>query len=262
MTAYEDQPAFQTALRLYHRLNRLDPAPPVVVALSHPHGVAGLLVDVKKAGALTNVDVFPTMERACSVELVWGGSFEPLAETIHDRWRAQQLEEHKPAPSWEELDEPRKESNRAQARAIAVKLDSIKCALAPLQNWDATKDFTFTDEELEKLAIDEHNRWWRERLDAGWKWIPMPDAEDPDEVMRLLEQARSRKEHPCLISWTDLLELDAEMERRFGKRMARFAELDRIAVREIPDRLAAVGLHVIRMDATAGVAVQPATTIR
>jgi voltage-gated potassium channel Kch len=254
VTAYEDQQAFQTGLKLHHGMHKLDPPVRVAVALAHPHGVSGLLADVKKAGALANVDVFPTMERACSVALVWGGSFEPLAEAIHDRWRAEQLEAGKPAPSWDELDEALKESNRAQARAIASKLDSIDCAVAPLQNWDSTKDFKFSDEELEKLAIDEHNRWWHERLDAGWKLIPMPNAEDPDEVMRLLEQARSRKEHPCLVPWADLLALDAEMDRRFGDRMARFAEYDRIAVREIPERLAAVGLNVIRMGTTAGMA--------
>jgi hypothetical protein len=254
VTAYSDQQAFRTALKLHHRLDKLHPAVPVVVALSRPHGVASLLGDVKTSGALANVDVFPTMERACSVELVWGGSFEPLAEDIHERWRAQQLKEHKPAPSWEELDESRKESNRAQSRAIAAKLHSIHCAVAPLQNWDTEKDFTFTAEELDKLAFDEHDRWWRERLDAGWKLIPMPDAEDPDEVKRLLEKARRRKESPYLISWTDLLELDAEMDRRFAEGMAGAAEYDRIAVREIPDRLAAVGLQVIRMDTIAGVA--------
>jgi TrkA-N domain len=256
VTAYEDEQAFQTALKLHHRVHKLDPTVPIVVALSHPHGVARLLSDVKTVGALANVDVFPTMERACSVALVWGGSFEPLAEAIHDRWRAQQQKEGKPAPSWEELDEPRKESSRAQARAIAGKLHSIHCAVAPLQNWDATKDFTFTDEEIEKLAIDEHDRWWHERLDAGWKLIPMPQAETADEVMRLLEEARRRKEHPCLIPWAELLELDAEMDRRFGERMARFAELDRIPVREIPERLASVGMQVIRMDNITGVATE------
>ncbi|MGO9354128.1 MAG: NAD-binding protein [Mycobacterium sp.] len=261
VTAYEDQQAFQTALKLYHQLHKLDPTVPVVVALSHPHGVASLLGDVKRAGALANIDVFPTMERACSVELVRGGSFEPLAEGIHDRWRAQQLKENKPAPSWEVLDESRKESNRAQARAIAVKLHSIHCAMAPLQNWDATKDFTFTEEELEKLAIDEHDRWWRERLDAGWKLIPMPQADDPDEVKRLLEEARRRKESPYLIPWADLLELDAEMDRRFGKRMAGVAEYDRIAVREIPKRLADVGLQVIRTDTIARVATKQTPTV-
>ena len=89
----------------------------------------------------------------------------------------------------------------------------------------------------------------------------MPEAEDPDEVMRLLEQARRRKEHPCLIPWAELLELDAELYRRFGERMARFVELDRDAVREIPERLAAVGLQVIRMDATAGVATKQTPTV-
>ena len=164
------------------------------------------------------------MERACSVELVWGGSFEPLAEDIHERWRAQQLKEHKPGPSWEELDESRKESNRAQARAIAGKLHSIQCAVAPLQNSDVTKDFTFTEEELEKLSIDEHARWWHERLNAGWKLIPIPQTDDEDEVNRLLEEAKRRKESPYLIPWADLLELDAEMDRRFGERMAGIAD--------------------------------------
>lgn len=261
VTAYEDHQAFGTALKLHHRLHELDPTVPVVVALSRPHGVASLLGDVKSAGALTNVDVFPTMDRACSVELVWGGSFEPLAEDIHERWRAQQEKQHKPAPSWEELDESRKESNRAQARAIAAKLHSIHCAVAPLKNWDATKDFTFTKEELEKLSIGEHDRWWRERLDDGWKLIPIPQAEDPDDVKRLLDEAKRRKESPYLIPWADLLELDAEMDRRFGEQMDGIAEYDRDAVREIPNRLAAVGLQVIRMDTIAGVATKQTPTV-
>jgi hypothetical protein len=261
VTAYEDQQAFQTALKLHHRLHKLDPTVPVVVALTRPHGVAALLHDVKTAGALANVDVFPTMERACSVELVWGGSFEPLAQAIHDRWRTQQLKQDRPAPAWEELDEPRKESSRSQARAMAGKLHSIHCAVAPMQNWDASKDFAFTPEELDKLSIVEHDRWWRERLDAGWKPIPIPDAEDLDEVNRLLEEAKRRKESPYLIPWADLLELDAEMYRRFGNRWGSIAELDRDAVREIPERLASVGLQVIRMDTIAVVATKQTSTV-
>ena len=177
---------------------------PVTVALSRPRGVAGLVGDVKRAGALAKVDVFPTMERACTVELVQGGSFEPLAEEIHERWQ-QQRKEHKPAPSWKDLDESRKESNRAQARHIAVKLRMVGCAVASLQNWDTTKDFTFSTEEVEKLAIAEHNRWWDERLADGWKLIPMPVGKDEAETKRLLEDAKLRKESPYLMSWDDLL---------------------------------------------------------
>ncbi len=238
VTAYRDQQAFQTALKLHHELHKLDPHVPVVVALSHPHGVAGLLSDVKKAGALANVDVFPTMERACTVELVRGGSFEPLAEEIHERWRTQQLKKDKPAPLWKELDESRKESSRAQARHIAVKLRTIHCAMAPLRDWDA-KDFTFTQEEVEKLARDEHDRWWSERSADGWKLIPMPDTDDEDAANRLAEEAKLRRESPYLIPWADLLELYPDI-----------AEFDRVFVREIPDLLASVGLQAIRTETT------------
>jgi hypothetical protein len=254
VTAYDDQQAFATALKLHHQMHKLDPTMPVVVALSHPHGVAGLLVDVKRAGVMANVEVFPTMEHACSVELVWGGSFEPLAEDIHERWREQQKKEDKPAPTWEELDEPRRESNRAQARAFAGKLHSIHCAMAPLQNWDASKSFTFTEEEVEMLAIDEHDRWCRERLDADWKLIDMPDIGDVKKLKDTLEEVKRRKESPYLISWKALLALDEQMDKRFGKEMPSIAEYDRIMVREIPKRLAAIGLQVIRTDTTAPVA--------
>ncbi|MGO9252243.1 MAG: NAD-binding protein [Mycobacterium sp.] len=242
VTAYDDQQALETALRLHDQLHQLDPLVPVAVALSHSHGMAALLGDVKKAGALAHLEVFPAMERACTVELVWGGSFEPLAEDIHERWRTHQLKEHKPAPSWEGLDEPRKESSRAQARDIAAKLRSIHCAIAPLQNWNTTKDFTFTEEEVEKLAIDEHNRWWCERLADGWKLIPMPVGKDEAETKRLLEDARRRKESPYLIGWDDLLD-----------RYRDIAEYDRIFVRGIPEQLGAVGLQVIRTDTAAAV---------
>jgi TrkA-N domain len=237
VTAYTDQQAFETALRLHHGLHRLDPPVPVTVALSSPHGVASLLGDVKRAGALADVDVFPTMERACTVELVQGGSLEPLAEEIHERWREQQRKEHKPAPSWKDLDESRKESNRAQARHIAVKLRMVGCALAPLQSWDATKDSTFSTEEVEKLAVAEHNRWWDDHLADGWRLIPMPVGKDEAEITRLLEEAKLRKESPYLIPWDDLLAKYPEI-----------ANYDRIFVRGIPDLLASVGLRVIRTD--------------
>jgi hypothetical protein len=145
VTAYRDEQGFPTALKLRHEL---DPAIPVVVALSHTHGVAGLLGDLKKAGVLLNIHVFATLEETCTTELVRGGSFEPMAQAIHERWRQEQLEAGKPAPSWEDLDESRKESSRDQARDIPVKLRMVGCAMAPLRDWDA-KDFTFTPEEVE-----------------------------------------------------------------------------------------------------------------
>jgi len=236
VTAYQDRQAFETALKLHHELHRLHPPVPVVLALSRPQGVADLLMDAKKSGALAGLDVFATMEKTCSVELLQGGSYEPLAEAIHEQWRTEQIKKDKPAPTWDDLDESRKESSREQARDIGAKLDSIDCGIAPLRDWDA-KDFEFTEQEVENLAIDEHQRWWDERRRQRWALIPIPVGKDDKEVKRLVEEAKLRKESPYMIPWQDLLDLDADI-----------AEYDRVFVREIPQLLAGVGLQVIRTD--------------
>jgi TrkA-N domain len=236
VTAYQDRQAFDTALKLHHELHRLDPSVPVVLALSRPQGVADLLADAKKAGALAGLEVFATMENACSVEVLQGGSYEPLAEEIHQRWRNEQLKGRKPAPLWDDLDDSRKESSRDQARDIGAKLRSIDCAFAPLRDWDA-KEFKFFKWEVEKLAVDEHQRWWDERRDNHWVLIPMPVGKDDEEVKGLVEEAKRRKESPYLISWGDLLDQYPEI-----------AEYDRVFIREIPELLASVGLQVVRTD--------------
>lgn len=146
-----------------------------------------------------------------------GGWVEPIAQAIHERWRSEQISAGKPAPSWEKLDESRKESSRANARDIAVKLRLIGCVIAPLQE-HAASDFTFTSEEVEILAAAEHRRWMRERIAAGWS------AGNKDYA---------RKTTPYLVS--------------FEKLPADIAEYDRIFVREIPRLLGLANLQVVRM---------------
>jgi TrkA-N domain len=220
VTSYRDTHAFETALKLRHEL---DPSVPVVAALSRLHGVAGLLDDVKEAGALSNIDVFPSMERTCTTELVHGGSFEPIAHAIHERWRQEAIAKGETAPTWQQLDEPRKESSRDQARHLPVHLRTVGCAIAPLRDWEA-KDFTFTEAEIGLLAIDEHARWNREREANGWTLAEVKNVE--------------RKETPYLLSWERLNELYPDI-----------AELDAVFIRAMPDILASVGLQIIRTPA-------------
>ena len=227
VTAYRDQHAFETALRLRHEL---DPAIQVVVALSRPHGVAGLLGDVKEAGSLVNIEVFPTIERTCTTELVRGGSFEAIAEDIHERWRKSQLAVGKPAPLWEELDESRKESSRSQARDIAVKLRMVGYAIAPLRDWNA-KDFEFEDDIVERLAKEEHDRWNRERVADGWTYVGLVD-DGTEEAQQAIEDAKRRKATPYLVPFKEL--------------PTNIADYDRTFVREIPRLLASLGLQIIR----------------
>ncbi|MFZ0907331.1 MAG: RyR domain-containing protein [Mycobacterium sp.] len=220
VTSYLDANAFETALQLRHEL---DPTIPVVVALSRLHGVAGLLDDVKEAGALSNIDVFASMERSCTAELVRGGSFEPMAQAIHERWRQEAIAKGETAPTWQELDESRKESSRDQARHIPIHLRKVDCAIAPLRDWEA-KDFTFTDSEIKILAIAEHERWNRERIADGWTLADEKNVE--------------RKETPYLLPWEQLKKLYPDT-----------AKLDPLYIRAVPAILASAGLQIIRIPA-------------
>jgi hypothetical protein len=217
VTCERDAYAFETALSLRHAL---EPTIPVVLALSRPHGVAGLLDDVKEAGALSNIDVFPSIERTCTAELVRGGSFEPIAQAIHERWRQEAIAKGQTAPAWRDLDEPRKESSRDQAREIPIHLRKVDCAIAPLRDWDA-KDFTFTDPEIRMLAIAEHERWNRERIADGWRLADVKNVE--------------RKETPYLLPWEQL-----------KKSYPEIAELDPAFISAMPAILASAGLQIIR----------------
>ena len=213
VTAYRDEQALETALKLRHEL---DAGVPLVVALSRAQGMARLISDAGSASMLTNIDVFPTLSRTCTVELIRGGSYETLARVIHKRWCAEQLADGNDAKPWDEAEESLKESSRAHARHIAVKLRSIGCEIAPLRDWGAS-DFTFTDDEVEKLAVLEHDRWVKERIGAGWK--------QGDKNAEL-------KTTPYLVPF---VELDKKI-----------ADYDRMFVREIPAILASIGLQVIR----------------
>lgn len=212
VSAYCDEQAFESALTLRHEL---PDDVPVVLALARAEGVTRLVHDAKHAGAVTNIDVFPTLDMACTVELVKGGSFEAIATAIHQRWRAEQMTAGMAAPSWDELDESRKESNRAQARDIAAKLHGIGCEIAPLRDWDAS-EFTFSPTQLETLAVAEHDRWMCERRSAGWT----PGDRDPEH-----------KKTPYLVPFAQL--------------PPEIAEYDRLFVRQIPALLASVGLQVV-----------------
>jgi voltage-gated potassium channel Kch len=213
VTAYRDEQALETALKLRYEL---DVRVPVVVALSRAHGMARLISDGQSASALSNIDVFPTLRRTCTVELIRGGSYEPLAREIHNRWYTEQLADGNEAKPWDEADESLKESSRAHARHIAVKLRSIGYEIAPLRDWDAS-EFMFTPNEVEKLAALEHDRWVKERIGAGWK--------PGDKNVEL-------KQTPYLVPF-------AELDKRI-------ADYDRMLVRAIPAMLASVGLQVIR----------------
>ena len=151
------------------------------------------------------------------------GSFERIAQAIHERWRRDAIAKGETAPTWRELDESRRNSSRDQARHIPIHLREVDCAIAPLRSWEA-KDFTFTDPEIKVLAVAEHERWNRERIADGWTLADKKDVE--------------RKETPYLLPWEQLEKLHPDI-----------AELDVVFVRALPTILASAGLQIIRTPA-------------
>lgn len=217
VTGYRDERNVESALNLRRAL---DDAVPVVATISRAYGVAELLEEKATLGG-AGVTVFRTLQETCTVELVEGGSLEAVAHEIHRRYCLMQPDGAPAPPPWSELPDALKDSSRAQARHIGVKLRSIGCVIAPLRNWYA-KDFQFTDDEMDKLGTMEHDRWMQEKLAAGWT------LGDEDPV---------RKTDPHLVP---MAQLPPEV-----------AEVDRIFVRAIPEMLAAVGLEIVDVARTA-----------
>ena len=91
---------------------------------------------------------------------------EPIARAIHERWRQEAIAKGETAPTWQDLDEC-KNSSRDPAGHIPMHLREIGCVVAPLRGRETT-NFTFTDSEVELLAIAEHARWNHERIADGW----------------------------------------------------------------------------------------------
>jgi RyR domain len=130
------------------------------------------------------------------------GRFEPLAQAIHERWRQEAIVNGETAPTWQDLDESRKNSSRDQARVTS----RSTCA----------SNFTFTDPEIELLAAAEHERWKPERIADGWTLADEKNVE--------------QNQTPYLLPWKQL-----------KKRHPDIAELDTVLIRAMPAILASAG---------------------
>jgi hypothetical protein len=155
-----------------------------------------------------------------AVEELSPEAVELMAREIHERYRKNQAG-RKPAgdPSlaaWDDLPEPLRRSNRAQARGILDKLEAIGCTVHTTSGGKA-KPIAFSEREIELMAVLEHQRWTAERLADDWK---------PGERNVLARRT------PYLVSWAELPE-EARM-------------WDREAVRLIPELVAGAGLEIRR----------------
>jgi len=159
-------------------------------------------------------------EKSQIPEMIKRGVRETLARAIHRDYIEKSVTagQQPPVPVfWNDLSNEIKESNRSQADHIFVKLGDIECSIAPLFEKIPEK-FEFTKDEIETLAVFEHERWNEEKIRNGWVF-----GEKRDE---------KNKTTPYLVSYDRLPE--------------NIKQYDRDAVVRIPELLETAGFRVVR----------------
>lgn len=205
-------------------------APESVVVGVEQQVVYGKAFDTVQSPALLDrvsgvLRIYGVLDTACDPALIGNDLIEQLARAVHEHYvvaRSGQGERISDNPSmapWHALPETLRRANRSQAIGIGTKLEAADCVLAP--RVAPHLSFSFTAEEIERLARIEHRRWLEERKADGWTYAPARDD--------------AAKQHPNMVEWQQL----NEDER--GK--------DRDAVRALPNILADAGFQIVRLPA-------------
>ena len=154
---------------------------------------------------------------------ITGDVAERIARAIHRsyvtsaRSRGETAADNPSTVPWERLPDDLRQANLAQAAAIDDKLRIIDATI--VSESPGPPDFAFTGQEIELLARQEHDRWMRDRLAAGWTYGAIRDNEG--------------KHHPDLREWS---QLDRPAQDK-----------DREAIRAIPEILHDAGYAIRRL---------------
>jgi hypothetical protein len=210
----------------------------VVACTTGSSGIASVLRG-STGGVLSAVEEFALLDIVCRPEVLLDSAVERVAEAIHENYRSYRRKHPKPdddpndsaMKSWDALPEVLRESNRAAASGLEKRLELVECDLVPRDEWGA--NLQFTNDELERLAKLEHERWRSERKRAGIRKGP---KRDPLKAMT----------NPSMRRWKKLSE--------------EVRDIDRELVRSLPACLARGGFAIVRRRGPATPAVGPGSS--
>ena len=217
-----DDDIFSLALALSLPAKVLEQRTTVYIWQNQPQDLEQVLSGARADGARF-VAMGATEPRA-SAALIVEDRLDRLARAIHEDYMQARRDDgsHNPAdPShqdWTYLGQGFRNSSRAQADHLEVKLRAVRCRRV-LRAEREKKVVALTPEEVEILAEMEHARWCAERFLAGWTVGSPKD--------------KARKITPDLVPWRDLPEP--------------IREFDRQAVRRLPEHVALLGEEVERL---------------
>ena len=227
-----DSLGLRTGLTLYQKIR--DYNIPVIVRMVEDAGLALLLHEEdKNKSPYKKLHAFPLLDRTCTPDLILRGTHELLARDLHAAYLKgldnEQVEGvgEMALSAWEDLPEDTKESNRKQADRIGVILEEHGYHIAPLTDWKAA-DLVFIKnkdegiDEVEAMALMEHELWCQEMLADDWQSGPV--------------RSKEQKTHPDLVPWDDLPVEEKEKNKKF--------------IRDLPKILARAGFQVEKQPPT------------
>jgi hypothetical protein len=198
---------------------------PVFVHVAEERSLSSFLgkmrQDQKSLVPANSIFPFGSIETSTGGDMLLGYELDGVAMELNKRYLA-----HRRLPDadlssfelWDKLAEEYKQSNRAWADHIGVKVRMIGCEIEESGKNSDTVDFEFTATELEILAEVEHSRWMAERYLTGWDFGSVTD--------------RAQRQHSSLVPWDSLPEKEKEVDRE--------------VVKTIPEVLAKTGLRIRR----------------
>jgi len=148
---------------------------------------------------------------------------EQLAAAAHSLYCTEQLElglSPKDIPAlvpWEQLPEDLREANRSQVADIPYKLSLVGYELTS-GTGELAREFSLSEDEIDRLARLEHERWTKDRERMGWRYSAVRD--------------NARKLHPSMLAW----ELLADSEKK----------KDKDVIRSLPKLIETAGLRLRR----------------
>ena len=93
-------------------------------------------------------------------------NIEQMARASHERYNEIEVAKGNPSRSYDEMDASMKLSSVRQAKSFPYKLNMVGCEIVPVD--DPRPEHILTDDEIEIIAVVEHEDWCREKRNTGW----------------------------------------------------------------------------------------------
>lgn len=195
----EDKDSLHTALQLRRRLDCLGRlGTPVFVRVRQQRALGEFAAQLDGDKTLFGRLVpFGDLASLTEREQLIGQSQDLFARALHEAYLATRKPGARPSPAavpWPRLSEWYKQSNRAVADHLPAKLGLV--GMRAIERAGVPAEFT--EDEIEVMAVAEHERWWVERKVLGWTLGPRDDI---------------RRTHPDMKPWDELDEGQREYDR-------------------------------------------------